>query len=91
MSAFTPHVASAGVEENVIFTKTIINTQPSFVNNSKFKKFKNQKNNHSKISIKIINWSKEMFETSKINNTDPVIYKIKKLNNEDIKGSPYAE
>lgn len=47
----------------------------------------NKKNIHSQISIKIINWTKEMYESSKINNTDSITYKIRDLNNEDIKGS----
>ena len=35
------------------------------------------------------NWSREIFVVSRINNTNPVTYNIKDLNNEDIIGSFY--
>ena len=35
------------------------------------------------------NWTEEMFTVDKIEYTNPVIYKLKDLNNEEIKGSFY--
>ena len=34
-------------------------------------------------------WTKEIFKVTKVKNTNPVMYEIQDLNNEDIKGSFY--
>ena len=67
-------------------------TLPDFVKNSKFKigdrvriisekyAFRNKYKN---------NWSREIFIITRIVNTNPITYKIKDLNEEDIIGSFY--
>jgi len=37
------------------------------------------------------NWIKEIFIVTNINNTSPITYKLKDLNNEDIIGSFYNQ
>jgi len=37
------------------------------------------------------NWTKEIFIVSDINNTSPITYKLKDLNDEDIIGSIYSQ
>lgn len=67
-------------------------TPPKFVTKTKFKindrvRIANKKSTFSNKYKN--NWSREIFVVSKINNTNPVTYNIKDLNNEDIIGSFY--
>lgn len=65
---------------------------PKIIKNSKFKigdrvRISNKKETFSNKYKN--NWSREIFIISKVNNTDPVTYNIKDLNNEEIIGSFY--
>ena len=85
------------IEVNKSNEKELLNTvfkyvPPKIVEKSKFVindkvRIANKKNTFSNKYMN--NWSREIFVVSRINNTNPVTYNIKDLNNEDIIGSFY--
>ena len=87
----TPTEASQKENEGIVYFNLNDNTEPS--SKPKFKV--GDKVRISKYKRKVFdkrytpNWTEEVFTIDKIQYTNPITYKLKDLNNEEIKGSFY--